>query len=143
MSKHAGFGAQIYLVEGGAKTLIPGLRGDPVLAEEQAEQIEVTAHDSPGGRREYLGGLIDTVERTLEFYYDPDEPTHQTLRSSVRQTLSFEVDHPVFAQPEQFDAVVMNAQVTAELEGGLVLSVTLKPTGEQVSVSSGGGGGGD
>lgn len=140
MPKHAGFGAQIYLVEGDTRTLIPGLRGDPVLAEEQAEQIEVTAHDSPGGRREYLGGLIDTVERTLEFYYDPEETTHQTLRQSVRQTLSFEVDHPAFAQPEQFDAVVMNAQVTAEMEGGLVLSVTLKPTGEQVPVSNGGGG---
>lgn len=141
MPKHAGFGAQIYLVDGGTRTLIPGLRGDPVLAEEQAEQIEVTAHDSPGGRREYLGGLIDTVERTLEFYYDPSETTHQTLRQSVRQTLTFEVDHPAFAQPEQFDAVVMNAQVISELEGGLVLSVTLKPTGEQVPVSSGGGGG--
>lgn len=131
MAKTGGFGAQIYLVENGTKTLIPGLRGDPVLAEEQAEQIEVTSHDSPGGRREYIGGLIDTVERTLEFYYDPDEQTHQKLRSSVRQTLSFEVDHPAFAQPEQFDAVVMNARITAELEGGLVLSVTLKPTGEQ------------
>src|SRR5690606_28161385 len=113
MSKHAGFGAQIYLVQSGTPTLIPALRGCPALAEEQAEQIEVTAHDSPGGRREYIGGLIDTVERTLEFYYDPEEPTHQTLRSSVRQKLSFQVDHPAFAQPEQFDAVVMNAQITA------------------------------
>lgn len=135
MAKTGGFGAQIYLVEDGTKTLIPGLRGDPVLAEEQAEQIEVTSHDSPDGRREYIGGLIDTVERTLEFYYDPDEQTHQKLRSSVRQTLSFEVDHPAFAQPEQFDAVVMNARITAELEGGLVLSVTLKPTGEQTPVT--------
>src|SRR5690606_8938349 len=132
--------AQIYLVEGGTRTLIPGLRGDPVLAEEQAEQIEVTAHDSPGGRREYSGGLIATVERTLEIYYDRSEATHQTLRQSVRQTLTFEVDHPAFTQPEQFDAVVMNAQVVSELEGGLVLSVTLKPTGEQVPVSGGGGG---
>jgi len=134
MAKKAGFGAKIYLVENGTPALIPGLRGDPVLAEEQAEQIEVTAHDSPGGRREYIGGLIDTVERTLEFYYDPEEPTHQKLRSSVRQTLSFQVDHPAFTTPEQFDAVVMNAQVTAELEGGLILSVTLKPTGEQTPV---------
>ena len=135
MAKKAGFGAQVYLVQSGTPNLIPGLRGDPILAEEQAEQIEVTAHDSPGGRREYIGGLIDTVERTLEFYYDPDESTHQVLRSSVRQTLTFQVDHPTFAQPEQFEAVVTNARVTAELEGGLVLSVTLKPTGEQTPVT--------
>src|SRR5690606_12282792 len=134
MAKKAGFGAQIYLVQDGTPTLIPGLRGDPVLAEEQAEQIEVTSHDSPGGRREYIGGLIDTVERTLELYSDPDEPTHQTRPAPVRQTLTFQVNHPALAQPEQFEAVVMNAQVTAELEGGLVLSVTLKPTGEQTPV---------
>ena len=138
MAKKAGFGAQIYLVESGTPTLIPGLRGDPVLSEEQAEQIEVTSHDSPGGRREYIGGLIDTAERTLEFYYDPDEPTHQTLRSSVRQTLTFQVDHPAFTTPEHFEAVVTNAQITAELEGGLVLNVTLKPTGEQTPASGGG-----
>src|SRR5690606_7532617 len=140
MPKHAGFGAQIYLGEGGTRTLIPGLRGDPVLAGEQAEQIEVTAHDSPGGRREYLGGLIDAVGRTREVCWDPSETTHEAHRQSVRQTLTFEVDHPAFTQPEQFDAVVMNAQVVSELEGGLVLSVTLKPTGEQVPVSGGGGG---
>src|SRR5690606_16479460 len=134
MAKSSGFGAKVYLVEDGTPNLIPGLRGDPVLSEEQAEQIEVTSHDSPGGRREYIGGLIDTVERTLEFYYDPDEPTHQTLRSSVRQTLDFQVEHPAWQKPEQFSAVVMNARVTAELEGGLVLSVTLKPTGEQTPV---------
>lgn len=133
--KHAGFGAEVYLVTGEppAPVLIPGLRGDPVLGEDQAEQIEVTAHDS-GGWREYIGGLKDTVERTLEFYYDPQETTHQTLRNSVGQTLTFQVNHPAFAQPEQFEAVVTNARVTSELEGGLILSVTLKPTGEQTPV---------
>jgi len=131
--KYAGFGAQVYLKESGTKTLIPGLRGDPVLGEDQAEQIEVTAHDS-GGWREYIGGLKDTVERTLEFYYDPNDSTHQKLRTSVGQILDFEVDHPAFTTPEEFSAVVTNARVTSELEGGLILSVTLKPTGEQTPV---------
>lgn len=136
MAKHTGFGAEIYLVENGTPTLIPGLRGDPILFEEQAEQIEMTSHDSPGRRREWEGGLIDTTERTLEFYYDPSDATHEKLRGSVRETLDFEVKHPAWTDPEEFSAVVMNAQVTAEMEGGLILSVTLKPTGEQTAVES-------
>ena len=136
MAKMAGFGAKIYLVDNGTPTLIPGLRGDPVLADEQAEQIDVTAHDSPGGRREYIGGLVDAPERTLEFYYDPADATHRTLRASVGQTLEFEVEHPAWTNRERFSAVVAQAQVTAELEGGLVLSVTLKPTGPQTEVTT-------
>ena len=135
MPKYAGFGAEIYLVENGTPTLIPGLHGDPVMFEEQAEQIEVTGHDSPGGRREFVGGLIDTVERTLQFYYDPAEPTHQKLKNSVRQTLEFEVNHPTWDSPEGFEAVVMNARITNALEGAQTLEVTLKPTGPQEPIS--------
>lgn len=135
MPKYSGFGAEIYLVENGTPTLIPGLAGDPVLAAEQADQVEVTGHDSPGGRREYVGGLIDGTERTLTFNYDPAEPTHKTLRSSIRQVLDFEVNHPSWEQHEAFSAVVLGAQVTSALEGALTLEVTLKPTGEQTEVT--------
>lgn len=137
MPKYAGFGAEIYLVENGTPTLIPGLHGDPVMFAETAEQIEVTGHDSPGGRREFVGGLIDTVERTLQFYYDPAEPTHQKLKTSARQTLSFQVNHPTWDAPEEFDAVLTNVQITNALEGAMTLEVTLKPTGEQTPVTGG------
>lgn len=137
--KYAGFGAELYLVEGGTPKLIPGLHGDPLMYSEVAEQIEVTAHDSPGGRREFVGGLIDTEERTLLFYYDPEEDTHKTLKSSVRQTLSFQADHPTWEDPEEFDAVITAARITNALEGAQTLEVVIKPTGAQTPVGSGEG----
>jgi predicted secreted protein len=41
------------------------------------ETIDVTAHDSPGGWMEFLGGLKDGGEISLDINYDPAETTHQ------------------------------------------------------------------
>lgn len=41
------------------------------------ETLDVTAHDSPDGWREYLGGLKDGGEFSAELNYDPTE--HDTL----------------------------------------------------------------
>lgn len=40
------------------------------------ETIDVTAHDSPGGWMEFLGGLKDGGEVQLDINYDPAEATH-------------------------------------------------------------------
>jgi predicted secreted protein len=40
------------------------------------ETIDVTAHDSPGGWMEFLGGLKDGGEISLDINYDPTEATH-------------------------------------------------------------------
>jgi predicted secreted protein len=44
--------------------------------ERTRETIDVTAHDSPGGWMEFLGGLKDGGEISLDINYDPSEPTH-------------------------------------------------------------------
>lgn len=137
MPKYAGFGAEIYLVEDdGSKTLIKGLHGDPDMFNEQADPIDVTSHDSPGGRREYVGGLIDSGERTLMFYYDPADPTHKLLKSSVRQVKKFQVNHPSWENPEEFEAMIVGARTTNALEGAQTLEIRLKPTGEQKEVTT-------
>jgi predicted secreted protein len=40
------------------------------------ETIDVTAHDSPDGWMEFLGGLKDGGEVSLDINYDPAELTH-------------------------------------------------------------------
>lgn len=40
------------------------------------ETIDVTAHDSPGGWMEFIGGLKDGGEISLDINYDPAEDTH-------------------------------------------------------------------
>jgi predicted secreted protein len=44
--------------------------------ERKRETIDVTAHDSPGGWMEFLGGLKDGGEVSLDVNYDPAETTH-------------------------------------------------------------------
>ncbi len=40
------------------------------------ETIDVTAHDSPEGWMEFIGGLKDGGEVSLDINYDPGETTH-------------------------------------------------------------------
>lgn len=40
------------------------------------ETIDVTSHDSPDGWMEFLGGLKDGGEISLDVNYDPSETTH-------------------------------------------------------------------
>lgn len=40
------------------------------------ETIDVTAHDSPGGWMEFIGGLKNGGEISLDLNYDPRETTH-------------------------------------------------------------------
>lgn len=44
--------------------------------ERQRETIDMTAHDSPDGWREFVGGLKDGGEISLDINYDPSEDTH-------------------------------------------------------------------
>lgn len=50
------------------------------------EEIEVTAHDSPDQYREFVPGLKDGGEVTLEINYDPTETTHDTLDTDFEIT---------------------------------------------------------
>jgi predicted secreted protein len=47
--------------------------------ERSREEIEVTAHDSPDGYKEYVKGLKDGGEVTLTLNYDPGQSTHRDL----------------------------------------------------------------
>ncbi len=44
--------------------------------ERTRETIDVTSHDSPDGWMEFIGGLKDGGEITLDINYDPAEATH-------------------------------------------------------------------
>lgn len=44
--------------------------------ERERETIDMTAHDSPDGWREFVGGLKDGGEISLDLNYDPTESTH-------------------------------------------------------------------
>lgn len=79
MSGRDGFGT----VFKRATTLTPGTTYEVVAnvttisgPSRSRETIDVTAHDSPGGWMEFIGGLKDGGEVSLDINYDPSEDTH-------------------------------------------------------------------
>ncbi len=66
-----------------ATTLSPGTTYETIAnvtgingPERTRETIDVTAHDSPDGWMEFIGGLKDGGEVSLDINYDPAEATH-------------------------------------------------------------------
>lgn len=79
MSGRDGFGTQFRR----ATTLTPGTVFETIAnvtniggPDRSRETIDVTAHDSPGGWMEFIGGLKDGGEISLDINYDPAELTH-------------------------------------------------------------------
>lgn len=79
MSGRDAFGTQLRR----ATTLSPGTVFETIAnvtsiggPERTRETIDVTAHDSPDGWMEFIGGLKDGGELTCEINYDPAETTH-------------------------------------------------------------------
>jgi predicted secreted protein len=79
MSGRDGFGTQFRR----ATTLSPGTTYETIAnvtniggPERSRETIDVTAHDSPDGWMEFIGGLKDGGEISLDLNYDPAELSH-------------------------------------------------------------------
>lgn len=79
MSGRDGFGTQFKR----ATTLVPGTTYETIAnvtsisgPDRKRETIDVTAHDSPDGWMEFIGGLKDGGEVSLDINYDPAEATH-------------------------------------------------------------------
>lgn len=70
------FGVVFELAEGSSFTPIANVTNIDG-PETERETIDVTAHDSPDAWREFVGGLKDGGEVSLELNYDPRE--HDTL----------------------------------------------------------------
>lgn len=91
------------------------------------ETLDVTAHDSPNGYMEFLGGLKDPGEVSFDVNYDPSE--HDTLVDD------FELDDPVNYEvsfPDgtvwAFGAILTGFEPDAPYDDKLTASITLKVT---------------
>jgi len=103
--------------------------GGPGLA---MDTIDVTTHDSPDAWREFIAGLKDAGEVSLDLVYDPDSVTQTALRNDLdsRVTRNFQIVFPdLTATTWNFAAKVTAFEPTASVEDALMASVTLKVTG--------------
>ncbi len=106
---------------------------------DQADEIDVTTHDSPGGRKEFINGLIDSPDFSLEIVYDPALTIHEALRAAAggeaqhfKATLAGATANHI----HEFDALVKGFSSPVPVDGALMANVTLKRTGADTVSSS-------
>ena len=130
-----GFGIVFqYTTDDGTTWLPIASLEDATPPSESKDTIETTNHGSVGGVREFIGGLVDSGEGSLDIQYDPADTGHIELRT--RAATAFEAPEKyrfVFADTgatiDEFTAVCTGFTPKSELEGKLMASVSFKASG--------------
>lgn len=138
MPNYAAFGTLLKIGNGGGPetfTTIAGVTNisGPGIA---LDPVEVTNHSSTGGWREFVGGLKDGGEITLDLNFDPAAATHDVDTGLLddlddRTVRNFQLVFPdTGASTWSFSALVTNFEPAAPIDGALTASVSLKLTGQ-------------
>lgn len=121
LSRGDGAGSEVFTAIANVTSITP-----PALSR---ETIDVTAHDSADGYREYLGGLKDSGEVSADVNYDPSE--HDTFVDDLDDTepRNYKVTFPdgtVWA----FSAILTGFEASAPMDDKLSASLTWKVNGK-------------
>jgi len=106
--------------------------GGPSLS---LDPLDVTSHSSLEGNKEFVGGLIDGGELTLEINFDPADATHNQAAGLLkllkdRTIRNFELVFSDTASTKwTIPALVTGFEPGAPVDGKLSASVTLKVSG--------------
>jgi predicted secreted protein len=95
------------------------------------ETIDVTAHDSPDGWMEFLGGLKDGGEVSTDVNYDPSE--HDSLVADFEDDAprNYQIVFPdAAATTWSFAAILTGFEPEAPYDDKLAASLTWKVTGK-------------
>lgn len=98
------------------------------------DAVDVTSMESAELTREFIPGLIDRGEVTVELIWVPGDATDDILRAMLteREPRLFEIAFPQIVSPVptcSFRGFVTAFDPTVELEGEMTASVTMKVTG--------------
>lgn len=125
------FGTQLLRGDGGTPEIFTAIANVTSISGPglSRETIDVTAHDSPDGWMEFLGGLKDAGEVSADINYDPSK--HDTL------VADFDDDEPrnyqlVFPDGTtwSFAAILTGFEPEAPYDDKLAASLTFKVTGK-------------
>lgn len=132
MAQQSAFGTILAIDNGGSYSDVAFVRdiSGPNLS---LDTIEVTHHASTGGWREYIAGLLDGGEVTLDLFIDLSQATQGNstgLLSELtgRTVEGFRITWPD-ASTATFNALVTSWEPGAVIDGALTGSSTLKITG--------------
>ena len=136
-------GAKLRIGDGGTPTEVFDAIGniqDIQTPSSTTDLIDVTDHDSPGGRKEYLAGLTDSDEVTFTINWDPEDTVHADVESRVGENANFELELnnkiSTKGTTYAFNAVLRKFVGKAPINGQFTAEITLKPSGSVTKTSA-------
>lgn len=141
-----GYGTKLLMGDGGT----PSAPNSEVFAEigevgdfedgDNVELVEVTNHQSPNRRREYIAALKDGAEISFPVNYIPTHATHNRttgLRGKIGEVVTFRIEAPGESDGYQFYGLVMGVTRAFPVQGVMTMTVTVKKTGSDSYYSIG------
>lgn len=100
--------------------------------EATADRIDVTHYKSPGRRREYISGLIDSGEASFEMNYVPGSDSDRLILGLLAsgEVVEHRVTFPNGARLT-FDASVIGYARTAPVDDRMTATVTVAVSGDE------------
>lgn len=98
-----------------------------------ADEIDVTAHDSPDGYREYAQGLRDSGSVAIEGNFTGDT-SHEALKTlfDSGDTVAMSITFPGTLGNWTFNGFITGFSTDAPMEDKLTFSATIKVTGKPI-----------
>jgi len=97
---------------------------------DSSDEIDVSDHSS--NRREYVNGLIDSDDMTIELVYDPADTGQGYLRDYVGSTekeFVITLSGPAASNTHTFNALVKSFSIDLPADGAITATATIKRVG--------------
>lgn len=124
-----GYGSSVRIGRGATPAWTSvALVGDLELPDEQADEIEVTHMLSPGRRKQYIAGLLDSGELTIPTNWIPGSPTDtllQGLKVSGEQVL-IEITITAEGTPETFSGFLKSYARSAPINDKMTANAVFR-----------------
>lgn len=98
-----------------------------------ADRVDATHMQSPGRRREYIAGLLDTAETTFEINWVPNSATDVLIRDLQvsGEIVQHQIEFPN-GVTVTFDAAITGYEKTLPIDDRMTATITTAPSGDQV-----------
>ncbi|MFG6080979.1 phage tail tube protein [Paracoccus litorisediminis] len=128
-----GYGTTVRIGRGATPTWTPlALLGDIEMPDEQADEVDVTHMQSPGRRKQFIAGLLDSGELSIPMNYIPGSASDtlcKAIKTSGEQVL-VEITLPVpsgeTAVPEVFSGFLKGYARTAPINDKMAATATFR-----------------
>lgn len=114
---------------GGAVAMVElDLIGDIEAPDEQVDEVQVTHMKSPGRRRQFISGLIDSGEVSVPMNYIPGSETDTLLRAikATGEEVLIEFTLGEDADPETFTGFLKGYGRTAPIDDKMTATATFR-----------------